>query len=114
MSPLAALPGNPSLGWIAVGLVGQALFTGRFIVQWLASEWAKRSVMPQAFWYLSVAGGVILFIYACARRDPVFMLGQGAGLFVYARNIHLLRRSSAMASHPAGEAAVTEPYQVIE
>ncbi|MBL8224041.1 MAG: lipid-A-disaccharide synthase N-terminal domain-containing protein [Chromatiales bacterium] len=108
MNLLAAFPDDPGLGWIALGLVGQALFTGRFVVQWLASEWARRSVIPQAFWYLSVAGGVILFIYACARRDPVFMLGQGAGLFVYARNIHLLRRAPGPAHHPAGKGAAAD------
>jgi lipid-A-disaccharide synthase-like uncharacterized protein len=99
MSQVTAFFGDVSLGWIAVGLLGQALFSGRFIVQWLASEWARRSVVPRAFWYLSVAGGMVLFAYACHRRDPVFILGQGFGLFVYARNLQLLWRA---ARQPAG------------
>lgn len=79
--------------WIALGLVGQALFSGRFFVQWLASERARRSIVPEVFWYLSIMGGAFLFAYACWRRDPVFILGQGSGLFVYLRNIVLLRRA---------------------
>lgn len=81
--------------WIGLGFVGQALFSGRFFVQWLASERARRSIVPDAFWYLSVAGGALLFVYACWRRDPVFIIGQGSGLFVYIRNIVLLRRAEA-------------------
>jgi len=70
------------------------MFGSRFLVQWLASESAKRSVVPRAFWYLSLLGGVTLFAYACYRRDPVFVIGQGAGLLVYARNL-MLPRSAA-------------------
>ncbi|MBY5940203.1 lipid-A-disaccharide synthase N-terminal domain-containing protein [Halomonas sp. DP5N14-9] len=77
--------------WLAVGFLGQALFSARFVVQWIASERAKRSVVPVAFWFLSLAGGVTLLVYAIHRRDPVFMLGQGAGLFIYLRNLTLLR-----------------------
>lgn len=76
--------------WIAIGLLGQLLFSGRFLVQWLASERARRSIVPDAFWYLSIAGGVVLFAYACWRKDPVFIIGQGLGIFVYARNVYLL------------------------
>ena len=79
--------------WIALGFMGQDLFSGRFFVQWLASERAKRSIVPDAFWYLSIVGGALLFAYACWRRDPVFIIGQGSGLFVYLRNIVLLRRA---------------------
>lgn len=77
--------------WYAVGIVGQVLFGSRFFLQWLASEWAKRPVLPRAFWYLSLTGGVALFAYALHRRDPVFAIGQGAGLFVYVRNLMLDR-----------------------
>ena len=80
--------------WLGVGLVGQALFSARFLVQWIASERRKRSVGPLAFWYFSVGGGVTLLAYAIYRRDPVFILGQGAGLFVYARNLWLIYRAS--------------------
>ncbi len=78
------------LAWIGVGLFGQVLFTARFLVQWLASERAKRSVMPIAFWYFSIGGGLILLVYAIARRDPVFTLGQSLGVVIYARNLWLI------------------------
>ncbi|MEI7700288.1 MAG: lipid-A-disaccharide synthase N-terminal domain-containing protein [Planctomycetia bacterium] len=81
--------------WIAFGLVGQLVFTGRFVVQWLSSEREKKSVVPVAFWYLSIAGGMTLLIYAVHRADPVFMLGQGLGLFVYVRNLQLIHRNAA-------------------
>ena len=80
-------------GWLAVGFLGQAMFSGRFIVQWIASERKKASVIPVAFWWLSLAGGLALFAYAVHRGDPVFILGQVAGLVVYGRNLVLLRRS---------------------
>lgn len=83
--------------WIAVGLVGQILFTSRFLVQWIASERARRSLVPAAFWWLSLGGGATLLAYAIWRRDPVFILGQAGGLVVYLRNLVLIRR--------AGEAA---------
>lgn len=78
-------------GWIALGFLAQAMFTMRFVVQWLASEKAKRSVMPVAFWFFSLAGGTLLFIYAIQRQDPVFIAGQGLGLFIYVRNLMLIR-----------------------
>jgi lipid-A-disaccharide synthase-like uncharacterized protein len=84
-------------GWLAVGLLGQAMFSGRFIVQWIASERKKMSVVPRAFWWLSLAGGVSLLAYAVHRRDPVFILGQAAGLVVYGRNLVLLRAAGTSA-----------------
>jgi lipid-A-disaccharide synthase-like uncharacterized protein len=78
--------------WLAIGFLGQAVFTGRFLVQWIASERAGRSVVPVLFWFLSIAGSLLLLVYAVHRRDPVFMLGQSAGLLVYFRNLHLIRR----------------------
>lgn len=78
--------------WLAVGLLGQALFSARFLVQWIATERRRRSVVPREFWYLSVAGGLTLLAYAIHRLDPVFILGQGAGLFVYARNLYFIHR----------------------
>ena len=77
---------SPAL-WSGIGLTGQVLFGSRF----------KRSVVPRAFWYLSLLGGVTLFAYACYRRDPVFVIGQGAGLLVYARNLMLPRSSASPA-----------------
>jgi len=79
--------------WLAVGFLGQALFSGRFVVQWIASERKKASVIPVAFWWLSLAGGATLLGYAIHRGDPVFILGQAAGLFVYGRNLIFLRGS---------------------
>lgn len=78
--------------WVLLGLVAQGLFTMRFVVQWLASERAKRSVMPVAFWWFSIGGGVLLLIYALYRRDPVFIAGQAFGVFVYFRNLHFVLR----------------------
>jgi len=81
--------------WVGIGLAGQACFFSRFLVQWIASERQKRSVVPRAFWYLSISGGLILLSYSLWRRDPVFILGQSVGLFVYLRNLVLLRREDA-------------------
>ncbi|MBF0370572.1 MAG: lipid-A-disaccharide synthase N-terminal domain-containing protein [Magnetococcales bacterium] len=75
-----------------VGFTGQALFSARFVVQYLASEKLKKSVIPEAFWYFSLAGGVTLFSYALHRLDPVFIVGQGAGLFIYGRNLQFILR----------------------
>lgn len=76
--------------WVMFGLSGQLLFTGRFLVQWIASERQRRSVIPLAFWYFSMGGGLVLFLYACYRADPVFILGQSLGLFIYSRNLWLI------------------------
>lgn len=84
-------------GWLIVGFLGQALFSARFIVQWLSSEKLKKSVIPAAFWYFSVAGGATLLAYAIHRRDPVFIVGQAAGLFIYARNLQFLLRERRQA-----------------
>jgi len=84
--------------WILVlGFSGQALFGSRFLVQWIASERQGKSVIPLAFWYLSLGGAVILFSYALIRRDPVFMLGQATGSIVYLRNLALIRREARSA-----------------
>jgi len=77
--------------WVVIGLFGQLLFTGRFLVQWLASERARRSVIPVAFWWFSIGGGLILLAYALYRKDPVFILGQSLGVFIYIRNLWLIR-----------------------
>lgn len=88
-------------GWLLIGFLGQALFSARFIVQWLRSEQLKKSVIPRAFWLFSVAGGATLLAYAIHRRDPVFVVGQAAGLFIYARNLQLLQRER-VPDRPAG------------
>lgn len=87
-------------GWLVIGFLGQALFSARFIVQWLSSEKIKKSVIPQAFWYFSVAGGATLLAYAIHRRDPVFIVGQAAGLFIYARNLQFIWRDRQQGDKP--------------
>lgn len=76
--------------WVAFGFVGQLMFTGRFLVQWIASERARKSVMPVLFWYFSLAGGAMLLAYAIYRGDPVFIMGQSLGVFIYLRNLWLI------------------------
>ena len=78
--------------WLVLGMLGQAMFSARFLLQWIASERAGKSVMPIAFWFFSIAGSSILLIYAIYRKDPVFMVGQGAGMVVYLRNLYLIRQ----------------------
>ena len=78
--------------WLSIGFLGQAFFFSRFLVQWIASERRKESVVPVSFWFFSIGGGLTLLTYAVYRLDPVFILGQGAGLFVYCRNLYLIRR----------------------
>ncbi|MBN1557583.1 MAG: lipid-A-disaccharide synthase N-terminal domain-containing protein [Lentisphaerae bacterium] len=76
----------------ALGLIGQCLFFSRFLLQWVVSEKRRESTMPVGFWYLSLAGGVLVFSYALWRRDPVITLGQSVGIFVYTRNLVLIYR----------------------
>lgn len=83
---------TPDHIWLAIGFFGQLLFSMRFILQWLASEKIKQSIIPTTFWYFSLTGGVVLFAYAIYQRDPVFILGQGAGIFIYLRNIYFISR----------------------
>jgi len=87
--------------WIGVGLLGQGFFSARFIVQWLASERHQRSVVPTAFWYLSLVGALVTLSYAIHRRDPVFILGYAPGLFIYARNLYFIHRRPAAARSDA-------------
>lgn len=87
MSDLFSIPS----GWLIVGFLGQLCFTSRFLVQWIASERARRSVVPHVFWTLSIAGGLVLLAYAIHRKDPVFIVGQATGLFIYVRNAYFVR-----------------------
>ena len=82
--------------WVAIGFFGQALFFMRFFVQWLASERKKTSVIPTAFWYFSILGGMTLLAYAIWRRDPVFILGQSFGLVIYLRNLYFIRHQKRL------------------
>jgi lipid-A-disaccharide synthase-like uncharacterized protein len=87
--------------WVILGFIAQGLFTMRFVVQWIASERAGRSVIPLAFWWFSIAGGVLLLVYALYRKDAVFILGQAFGVFVYLRNLYFVlheRKQTASAA----------------
>ncbi len=90
--------------WLAIGFLGQALFSARFIVQWIASERARRSIIPATFWLFSVGGGATLLAYAIYRQDPVFIVGQAAGLFIYARNIFFIWREKRADDAPSTQA----------
>ncbi len=111
--------------WQVIGFAGQGIFTARFLVQWAASEKKRDSVIPVAFWWLSILGGINLLAYSIYRRDPVFILGQSMGLVVYGRNLMLVARKKrrelrrvarraggtptprlAKAGHPAGSPKV--------
>ncbi|MDO5621717.1 MAG: lipid-A-disaccharide synthase N-terminal domain-containing protein [Paracoccus sp. (in: a-proteobacteria)] len=89
------VPTNYELAWVIFGLLAQLMFTFRFVIQWLASERARESVVPVAFWYFSLAGGLTLLAYAIHRRDPVFILGQSLGTFIYIRNLWLIYANRA-------------------
>jgi lipid-A-disaccharide synthase-like uncharacterized protein len=89
---------QPDRYWLALGLLGQLLFSGRFLVQWIASERRKISIVPRSFWYLSIAGGATLLGYAIYKQDPVFILGQSAGLLIYARNLWFTYRTGTHAT----------------
>jgi lipid-A-disaccharide synthase-like uncharacterized protein len=78
--------------WVILGLIAQGLFTMRFVVQWIASERAGHSVIPTAFWFLSIGGGLLLLVYALYRKDAVFIAGQAFGVFVYLRNLYFVLR----------------------
>ena len=84
-------------GWVILGFVAQGFFTMRFVVQWIASERARASVIPVAFWFFSIGGGVLLLVYALYRKDPVFIAGQGLGLFIYLRNLYFVLRERGQA-----------------
>src|SRR5262249_20545692 len=87
--------------WVAPGFIAPGLFFMRFLVQWIASARAGRSVIPVAFWFFSIGGGLLLFVYALYRRDPVFIAGQGFGVFIYLRNLYFVLRERREGAVPA-------------
>lgn len=95
LSSLVSGPLSTTDIWLIIGFGGQAVFFARFLVQWIISERTGRSVIPDMFWYLSIAGGIILLAYAFHRNDPVFIMGQAVGLFVYVRNVMLLQKEKS-------------------
>ncbi|QFT54818.1 lipid-A-disaccharide synthase N-terminal domain-containing protein [Microbulbifer sp. THAF38] len=80
-------------GWLVFGLGAQIIFFLRFVVQWIASERAHKSIVPEAFWYISLVGGAMMVIYGIHRADPVIIIGQFTGIFIYCRNIYLILRT---------------------
>ncbi|MEJ8474393.1 lipid-A-disaccharide synthase N-terminal domain-containing protein [Roseibium algae] len=76
--------------WMLFGLAAQSMFMMRFVVQWMASERVGRSIVPIAFWFFSIAGGVMLFVYGVIKKEPIIILGQGLGLVIYFRNLWLI------------------------
>lgn len=85
--------------WVIIGFIGQFMFTMRFVMQWLASEKVQKSVVPVSFWFFSISGGLIVLAYAIHKSDPVFIVGQGAGLLIYFRNVYFIlveHRKSAL------------------
>lgn len=85
------------VSWLVLGFAGQAMFSMRFLIQWIASERQRKSVVPSLFWWFSLAGGALLLSYAVLRTDPVIILGQAAGIVVYTRNLRLLHKARAQA-----------------
>lgn len=91
--------------WLVLGLIGQTVFSGRFLLQWIYSEYKRRSVIPIAFWYASIIGALLLLCYACYKKDPVFIVAQTSGLLIYLRNLQMRRRDKKT---PAAEAESSE------
>jgi len=104
---------NAESVWMAVGFVGQVVFGTRFVVQWIATERKRRSVVPVAFWYLSLAGSALLLAYAIYRADPVFIAGFSLNMLIYLRNLYFIRRAGAEAAPqsppPDGQRAKADP-----
>ncbi|BAP55523.1 lipid A biosynthesis, N-terminal domain [Thioploca ingrica] len=88
---------NSENWWLIIGFAGQVFFTLRFLVQWWQSERQQRSIIPIEFWYFSIAGATLLLVYAIHRLDPVFIVGQLTGVFVYLRNLHLIKMAQQSA-----------------
>jgi lipid-A-disaccharide synthase-like uncharacterized protein len=84
--------------WLAFGLVAQLFFTARFLVQWISSERAGKSVMPVAFWFFSMGGGLMTLVYGAVKREPVIIVGQSLATIIYVRNIMLIMKHRASGS----------------
>lgn len=99
--------------WLVVGLIGQGVFSARFLTQWLASERAGRSVVPVSFWWMSLVGSVLLFTYGLKRHEPILVLGQFTGLWIYGRNLYLIRKAGPV-SPDAPVAQCSRPHVRLE
>lgn len=89
------------VAWVALGFLGQLLFTGRMLVQWLASERSRRSVVPVAFWWMSLGGATMLLVYFVWRKDIVGVVGQATGWLIYLRNLRLIHRGGLAGAYPS-------------
>ena len=90
--------------WLIIGFIGQTVFASRFLIQWIVSERASKSIIPNIFWWISIAGSLILLSYAIHKQDPVFIVGQSCGFLIYSRNLYLIRqdkRASKKNSDPS-------------
>lgn len=96
--------------WLVAGFSGQAIFSLRFLVQWITSERRGRCVIPVAFWYLSLAGGLTLLAYTIFRKDPVFIIGQATGAFIYARNLQLIFKERRHHAGTIGDDTITAKH----
>ena len=98
--------------WVSVGLFGQAMFSMRFIIQWIVSEKKRDSIVPIAFWYFSLAGAGIVLTYGIYRLEPVLIVGQSAGFVIYLRNlcfIHRRKQADLKVANPDGDGIAGEP-----
>ena len=79
--------------WLIIGFIGQAVFASRFLIQWVVSERASKSIIPNIFWWISIVGSLILLSYAIHKQDPVFIVGQSCGFLIYTRNLYLIKKN---------------------
>ena len=100
-----------SLHWLIIGFLGQLFFSARFILQWIYSEINKKSIIPLGFWFFSILGGLTLLLYAIHRKDPVFIMGQATGLFIYARNLYFINKQNSR-ERVAYFCIILTPYQL--
>lgn len=92
------------LMWLSVGLIGQGLFSARWLLQWFVTEKTQKSTVPETFWYLSLLGGLLVFAYGVHKMDPVILLGQ-FGIIIYTRNLIFIRREKQSAAPDASASA---------
>lgn len=79
--------------WLVIGFIGQSIFASRFLIQWIVSERAAKSIIPNIFWWISILGSIILLSYAIHKEDPVFIVGQSCGFLIYSRNLYLIYKN---------------------
>jgi lipid-A-disaccharide synthase-like uncharacterized protein len=97
--------------WLAIGFAGQAVFTARFLAQWIASERKRDSVVPVAFWWLSLVGGMTLLMYAVHKQDPVIIVGQSLGVLIYVRNLMLVEKKKKRVAKELRRATAKGPHR---